>query len=144
MELYDFCNPYLQRLPDILHHFELGVIKLYVFCVVEHLKAVSKEKIEEFDNAFRKLGKIPNLKVYFPLLFHYWLRKMVFNKKFFQNGVSHLSYLKAWEYRELLLQLPCIFFEIDAPSEIQMPCFHLIDILVILRRKEFSVPSSLL
>lgn len=67
--LWKYCNPYLQRAPDLLHHFNLGIVKRYVSYVVAFLRATSgNAKVDEFDQAFSAIGQINGVKVGCPFL----------------------------------------------------------------------------
>jgi len=62
--LWKYCNPYVQRVPDLLHHFYLGIIKRYLGYVVDYLRENGgDEKVDEFDKAFSSIGFISGVKV---------------------------------------------------------------------------------
>jgi len=70
------------------------------------------------------------------------LKDSINSEKHFSSGVSHLTYLKAWEYREIMLILPHVFIELNISKEIRQPIIEIGNILMALREKEFDVSLS--
>jgi len=119
-KLWWFMNPYVQRVPDLVHHFNLGLIKLLLTYLVAYFQANGKS-VERFDYLFQKL-KINGLKQ-------------------FTNGISHLTFLKGYEYEDALFYLPHVLHNMGIEKIITDVPIALIEVLLALEKQNFTIPD---
>ena len=120
-KLWKYCNPYISRVPDLLHHYYLGLIKKSITQTVQLLRGQPQGNglVQRLDVAIHDVG-IRGLKT-------------------FAVGVLDMKGLKGWEYVDLAFLMVHALHEVDAPSEIIELFTALIDFLIHLRLGEYSV-----
>ena len=112
----------MSRVPDLLHHYYLGLIKKSIFQTTELLKgegAGGKQLVQRLDAAIHHVG-IRGLKT-------------------FAIGVLDMKGLKGWEYVDLAFLMIHALHEVDAPSELIDLFAAFTDLLIHLRLGEYSV-----
>jgi len=81
--LWEFCDPYLTRVPDLLHHFNLGIIKTTIRLTMESL---GEDQTNVLDEEISKTS--------------------INGLKNFKRGVLGIKNLKGWEYVDLAFHMP--------------------------------------
>jgi len=120
-KLWKYCNPYISRVPDLLHHYYLGLIKKSVTQTVQLLRSQADGNglVQRLDVALHNV-RIRGLKT-------------------FAVGVLDMKGLKGWEYVDLAFLMIHGLHEVDAPSEITELFIALVELLIHLRLDEYSV-----
>jgi len=121
------------------------------------LEAQGKKQVAAFDEMFRQLGKMPDFKVPEKEEEEGRRRKKkeegrrkkeeenwtkiddFLLTQYFKNGISSLTFLKAWEYEDILFYIPHVLHNLNVEAKIIQVSISIIEVLIELRKPEFTV-----
>lgn len=122
--MWKYCNPYVSRVPDLLHHYYLGLLKKSLKSTLQLLRSSlgGDDLVGRLDKAVCEVG-IRDLKTFKP-------------------GILDVAGLKGWEYVDICFLMIHALYEVQGPEENVHLFACLAETLLRLRLGTYHVPSS--